>query len=58
MRIFANTIVKRAFSSALESPAGDVYMWSDRAPAKLELPEKARRVSLGQNHSCIVGQSG
>lgn len=59
MRIFAKNILRACtFSTASKEPIGTVYTWSDRAPAKVNLPERAKRVSLGQNHSCIVSESG
>lgn len=59
MRIFARTLLRTCnFSSSAKEPVGDVYTWSNKAPAKVNLPEKAKRVCLGQNHSCIVGESG
>jgi hypothetical protein len=35
-----------------------VYIWGDGSPSKVQLPEKAKRVALGQNHTCVVGESG
>jgi hypothetical protein len=37
---------------------GDVYIWSEKTPTKVDLPEKVKRVSIGQKHTCIVGESG
>ena len=44
--------------STVSEPSGDVFVWKDKNPLKLNLPEKAKRVSVGQNHTAIVGESG
>lgn len=43
---------------ASKERAGDVYIWSKRNQTKLDLPEKAKRVCLGQRHNAIIGESG
>lgn len=59
MRSLTKKIVRACgFSTTASLPVGDVYVWNEKAPVKLALPEKAKRVSLGQSHSCIVGESG
>ena len=57
MRIFSNLLLRHTFAAAKE-PSGSVYTWTDKTITKLELPEKAKRVSLGEKHSAIVGESG
>lgn len=58
IRILSRSFIKLCNFSSVKEPVGDVYTWADKTPTKVELPEKAKRVSLGQNHTCIVGESG
>jgi hypothetical protein len=56
MRIFQRFGL--CFSTLKKEVCGNVYIWSNSKPEKIALPEKAKRVSVGQNHTAIIGESG
>jgi hypothetical protein len=56
MRIFSRALnLAYKFCKEAKEPVGDVYLWAKNVITKLELPEKARRVSIGEKHTAIVG---
>lgn len=58
-KAFTQKIVYNNSTLLNEEPSGDVYTWEGgEKPKKLDMPEKIKRISIGQGHTSIVSESG
>lgn len=59
VNVFTKKIMYNNSTMLNEEPSGDVYTWEgSEAPKKLNMPEKIKRISIGQGHTSIVSESG